>query len=355
MADDALARVEAVFRIHDSDYYREHLPAGQLPYATVWPLSMLHAALIVAAERDRKQYLPLLYRFQRTLSHYWDDKHHPPGFDAYPNGKDKYYDDNAWLTLNYLRLYELTSDRMWLHWAELVHRFVWSGWDEQLGGGIYWHQNHQSKNTCSNAPALVGALWLYHITRKPEYLQQAKRIHQWLFKHLQDPEDGLFWDHVRMDGSIDRTKFSYNTALVIRACLWWHRLTGYSNHLNEATRLATASQRHWFKGSSRSLEGDSAFVVKLCEAFWQLSLVTGESRWQVLVERTGQFVLSLRSQEGDYPDRWYAGAKAQPPYSLMAIASAACVYGILSTPRKAWCSLPPSRKAIVYTQPHIDT
>ncbi|GIV15889.1 MAG: hypothetical protein KatS3mg022_1324 [Armatimonadota bacterium] len=328
LAAEALERVEKTLRVPNSPMYRERLSGASLPYATLWPLSMYHCALITAVEYDPKRYLRALKRLQQTLLAYWDDRHQPPGFDAYPKGNDKYYDDNAWMALNYLRLYILTREREWLCWAQDVHRFVWSGWDEQLGGGIYWHQSRKSKNTCSNAPALVSALWLYSLTRAEEYLGQAKRIHTWLSAHLQDPEDGLFWDNVQMDGRVDRTKFAYNSALVIQANLWWYRITRREEYLREAIRLARASERMWFGWRSRALEGYAPFVVKLCEAYRQLAEVTGDSRWAVLIERTAKFVKTLRSPEGDYPDDWYAEGKREPVTSLMALASAACLFGL---------------------------
>ncbi|RZA13589.1 MAG: alpha-1,6-mannanase, partial [Proteobacteria bacterium] len=40
--------------------------------------------------------------------------------------------------------------------------FILSGWDEKLGGGIYWYQKtRDGKNTCINAPGAAGALALY--------------------------------------------------------------------------------------------------------------------------------------------------------------------------------------------------
>lgn len=330
LAIEALERIEKTLRVPNSPMYRERLPRAELPYATLWPLSMYQSALITAAEHDPKRYLPALKRLQQTLLAYWDDRYQPPGFDAYPKGNDKYYDDNAWMALNYLRLYTLTRDKQWLRWAQEVHRFVWSGWDEQLGGGIYWHQGRKSKNTCSNAPALVSALWLYALTRAEEYLEQAKRIHTWLSACLQDPEDGLFWDNIQLDGQVDRTKFPYNTALVIQANLWWYRLTRGEEYLHETTRLARASEKMWLGWRSRAIEGYAPFVVKLCEAYRQMAEVTRDSRWVVLVERTAGFVKTLRSPEGDYPDDWHTEGKREPVTSLMALASAACLFGLVS-------------------------
>lgn len=328
LATEALERIEKTLRLPNSPMYRERLPKADLPYATLWPLSMYQSALITAARHDPKRYLPELQRLQQTLLAYWDDTHHPPGFDAYPKGNDKYYDDNAWMTLNYIQMYALTRDKGWLHWAQEVHRFVWSGWDEQLGGGIYWHQSRKSKNTCSNAPALVSALWLYSITRTADYLQQAKRIYDWLNAHLQDPEDGLFWDNIQPEGRVDRAKFPYNTALMIQANLWWHRLTRRGEYLQGALRLAYASEKMWLGWRSKSLEGYAPFVVKLCEAYQQMAQVTEDTRWTVLVERTADFVKTLRSPLGDYPDDWHVGDKREPTTSLMSVASAACLFGL---------------------------
>ena len=329
MAEEALERIEKNLRVPNSAMYRDRLAGADLPYTTLWPLSMLHSALISAAEREPERYLPRVRQLQQTLLAYWDERHDPPGFDAYPKGNDKYYDDNAWMVLNYLRLYRLTREKEWLRWAQRVHRFVWSGWDEQLGGGIYWHQSRKSKNTCSNAPALVSALELYALTRDARYLRQAEQIHAWVCQHLRDPEDGLFWDNIQMDGKVDRTKFAYNTALMIDASLWWHRLTRKEEYLHEATRLARSSQRCWLGWRSRAIEGYAPFVVKLCSAYRHLAEVVGDSRWTVLVSRTAQWVKSLRSLEGDYPEDWYAERKNQPVSSLMALASAACLFWLM--------------------------
>ncbi len=329
LAEECLQRIEKTLRV-DNRMYRDRAPRADLPYATLWPLSMWQSALIYAVQRDAKRYLPAIQRLQETLHAYWDDKHSPPGFDAYPRGNDKYYDDNAWMVLNYLDLYDITRDRQWLKWAQDVHRFVWSGWDDQLGGGIYWHQSRKSKNTCSNAPALVSALRLHAVTRQQEYLQQAHQIHAWLTARLQDPDDGLFWDNVQMDGRIDRTKFPYNTALMIDANLWWYHLTSRDDHLREALRLARSAERFWVGWRSRAIEGFAPFVVKLCEAYAHLAKVSADSRWVVLVDRTARFVQTLRSTDGDYPEDWYGDNSKPPVTSMMALASAACLFELAS-------------------------
>lgn len=329
--EEAITRIEQQLKLPSEMMYREKVPPANVPYATLWPLSMYQSALITAALQHPQRYLPLLRRLQQPLRAYWDERHATPGFDAYPRGNDKYYDDNAWVALNYLRLYCLTREPEWLRWAERTHQFVWSGWDQQLGGGIYWHQSRKSKNTCSNAPALVTALWLYALTRQSDYLRQAEQLQQWLASTLQDHEDGLYWDHITVDGHIDRTKFPYNTALMIDASLWWYRLTRQEQYLREAIRLSYSAQKRWMHRRLKALQGFAPFVVKMCEAYWHLADVTAQSRWQVIVLRTAEMVVGMRSREDDYPEEWYAHRPKPPETSLMSLASAACLFGIATS------------------------
>lgn len=130
-----------------------------------------------------------------------------------------------------------------------------------------------------------------------------------------------------MSGRVDRTKFPYNTALVIRANVWWYRLTRKGDYLQEALRLVRSAEKHWFGWQSRAIEGFAPFVVKLCEAYRDLAEVTGDSRWNVLITRTADFVRTLCSPDGDYPEDWSAGKKP-PVTSLMALASTVCLFGL---------------------------
>lgn len=68
-------------------------------------------------------------------------------------------------------------------------------------------------------------------------------------------------------------------------------------------------------------------MVKLCEAYRDLSEVTGVSRWNVLLTHTADFVRTLCSPDGDYPEDWSTDRKP-PVTSLMALASTACLFGL---------------------------
>ena len=78
---------------------------------------------------------------------------------------------------------------------------------------------------------------------------------------MQDPADRLFWDAQRLDGTIDRTKWSYNTALMIQTAADLARLTGEGAYAREAEAMAEASQKRWLVGGRLKDEGKFAFLL----------------------------------------------------------------------------------------------
>src|SRR5690606_36978618 len=107
------------------------------------------------------------------------------------NGNDKYYDDNAWMVMMFLEAYEVSGDLRYLRRAKETLDFVLSGWDDEAGGGIWWHELHKdgTKNTCVNAPAAVGCLRMAKFSNAEDaerYTQRAMEIMEWTIDTLQD-------------------------------------------------------------------------------------------------------------------------------------------------------------------------
>lgn len=215
----------------------------------MWGNGVMFSAIVAAARQEPRTYQPVMSRYFVSMNRYWDAKAAIPGYEPWPttgNGNDKYYDDNQWMVLTFLEAYALTRDPRYLDRADGALRFSLSGWDDALGGGIWWHEQHKdgSKNTCSNAPAAVACLRMAEYRRREQNIEWARRIVQWTNKHLQD-SDGLFFDNKKVDsGKLNRDKLTYNTALMLRANLGLHRLTGEKRYLDETKRIAAACE--WF-------------------------------------------------------------------------------------------------------------
>lgn len=211
-----MKQIEARYRNPKTGYYREI--ADEPAPVFNWGLGVLLTAQNSLASLDPSYKSKLV----DTLEHadeYWNSVGPVPGFDVQPHtpkNQDRYYDDNAWMVMALVDSYEITGDRRWLNRAQDALKHVLSGEDSQLGGGIFWKERERtSKNTCSNAPAAAACLAVYRHTKDSSLMVKAKEIYAWTREKLQAP-DHLYWDNIRLDGKIDKTKWSYNAALMLR-------------------------------------------------------------------------------------------------------------------------------------------
>ena len=303
--------VQSTFYDEKAGLYRPAAPVDPkaLPYDFMWANGVQFSALVGATRANPTKYRPVLDAFTRGLEKYWDETNANPGFDAYfasPDGDDKYYDDNQWLVLGFTEAYLLTRERKYLNWARHTHNFVLTGYDEKLGGGIYWYQKtRDSKNTCSNGPAAASALALYEIERKPTDLDWAKRLYTWTCTNLQD-KDGLFWDNIKLDGKIERTKWTYNTALMMRSAIGLWRATKDAKYLNDARRMADSSITYWADPHTGGFRDGAKFNHLLSEALITVFEATKDIKYLNAVRRDADFAYRhVRDVEnGGYWNDW---------------------------------------------------
>ena len=230
-AHAAQATLLRAFAVPGSDLLRERAPA--LPtdrrYAYLWPFGQALAAAIDLAllthdEAALRQARAFGIAF---FAHYWDDDNPETGGASYPllEGGDTFYDDNLWIGLALCDLYRATGEPQWLDGAARIFDFVSGAWDDDPQhphpGGIFWAQRRANpsgdRNTVSNAPAAQLALYLHAATGERRYLDWARRTFDWTERTLRDPADGLYWDHVKLDGTFERTKWSYNQGTMLGA------------------------------------------------------------------------------------------------------------------------------------------
>lgn len=221
-------------------------------YSYLWPysgtLSMLSA--LYEATND-KAYLEFIDSdVIAGLDMYYDTTRSPHAYSSYITAgeSDRFYDDNIWLVIDFVDLYNSSGEEKYLERAETTWRFVESGRDGVLGDGIYWcEQNKRSKNACSNAPAAVAALKLYKATGKESYLQTGKELYAWCYNTLHDTSDNLYFDNISLEGQISRAKYSYNSGQMIEAGAMLYALTNDKEYLEQAQATAAGCYERWFK------------------------------------------------------------------------------------------------------------
>ena len=105
----------------------------------------------------------------------------------------------------------MTGKQAYLEKAKLIWKFILSGKDDVLGGGVYWcEQKKESKNTCSNAPGAVFALKLFQATQD------------------------------------DKAKFAYNSGQMMQAAALLYQITKQKSYLEDAQNIAEACHKHFF-------------------------------------------------------------------------------------------------------------
>lgn len=223
------------------------------PYAYLWPFSGSLSAIsaLYASTRDTSYQLMFDKKALPGLEMYFDSKRSPAAYASYITTappSDRFYDDNTWIGIDFTDMYLLTGEASYLDKAKLIWNFIESGTDSLLGGGIYWcEQKKFGKNTCSNAPGAVYALKLFEATGDSAYFKQGRNLYLWTKRNLQDPVDYLYYDNIKLDGRVDKTKYAYNSGQMMQAAALLHKLTKEKQYLTDAQNIAASAHIYFFK------------------------------------------------------------------------------------------------------------
>ena len=230
----------------------------------LWPYSGIISGVIsLYKETNDNKYLSLLeQRLLPGLELYWDTTRIPFSYQSYPvfaGHSDRFYDDNVWLALDFCSLYETTRNGAYLQRAKDLYTFIYSGWTDELGGGIFWsEQRRKSKNTCSNAPAAVLGVKLYELTNEQSYLEKAIETYDWTKDNMLDSIDNVYWDNISLEGKIDKRKYTYNSGQMIEAGVLLYKLTKNKEYLTDAQKTALGAHQFFVK-TKQTIYGEQLF------------------------------------------------------------------------------------------------
>ena len=220
---------------------------GTLKASFLWPYSgMMSGCVALYKATGNKKYKKILEkRILPGMEQYWDNSRLPACYQSYPTKygqHGRYYDDNIWIALDYCDYYQLTHKPASLEKAVGLYQYIYSGWSDEIGGGIFWcEQQKEAKHTCSNAPSTVLGVKLYRLTKDAKYLEKAKETYAWTKKHLCDPTDHLYWDNINLKGKVSKEKYAYNSGQMIQAGVLLYEETGDEQYLRDAQQTAAGT------------------------------------------------------------------------------------------------------------------
>lgn len=81
-------------------------------------------------------------------------------------------------------------------------------------------------------------------------------MYEWTKTHLRDPEDGLYWDNIKLDGQVDERKYPYNSGQMLQAATLLYQVTGEDKYLEEAQEIAESGHNFFFYPPGEHHSGD---------------------------------------------------------------------------------------------------
>ena len=250
-------------------------------FSYLWPYSGTFSAVnaLFEATHDKKYKKLLDSRVLPGLEEYFDTQRVPNAYSSYIRtapASDRFYDDNVWLGIDFTDTYQMPQEQKYLDKAQLIWKFIESGTDSILGGGIYWcEQKKESKNTCSNAPGSVLALKLFKATNDSSYFEKGKKLYEWTQRNLQDSADYLYFDNIRLDGKIGKAKFAYNSGQMMQSAALLYQLTKNPIYLKDAQNIAKECFNYFFTDFTPATNEEAFRMLKKGDIWFTAVMLRG--------------------------------------------------------------------------------
>lgn len=158
-------------------------------------------------------------------------------------GWNDFNDDILWAGLAFARGYQITNDPVFLEKAEYAFNLIYDrGWDEQLGGGVWWRQlpeneGERGKSALSNSPAVILGCYLYEFTENTDYFTKSEKIATWLMNTLYRPDGGVY-ENINATGVLSDWGNVYTNGAFVEAMAYMHKLTGQHKYYDAAQKAS---------------------------------------------------------------------------------------------------------------------
>ncbi len=249
-------------------------------------------------------------------------------------GGTKYYDDNDWVGIEMVRLYQLTHQQALLGSAEGIMAFEMAGWQSNpaLGcpGGLPFSNSSENgeRNTTTTAPAAELATELYRLTGNVQDLQFAQMAYEWVRRCLLE-SNGMYADHIGRRGVVEPALWSYNQGSMIGAGTLLYQATGNAGYLWQARQTAKVALAYF---TIEKLESEIPFFASVYfRNLMYLDSVTHDPPGPSLAQAYVNYAWQSQRLSNDV---FVAGSP--PAAQLLVQAAIVQIYALLSTPASTY-------------------
>lgn len=231
VADQTTGALVEYFWNDSYGYFNEQSETDNGPGWNYWPQAHAMDVIIDAYNRHPDA------GYRAMMDEWYEGIRYQSGGSYY----NDFYDDQEWIALTMIRLYEVTDDSKFLNTARMLWDDIKGGWNTEYGGGgLAWkHSMPWSKNACSNAPGCLIACRLYGIEKKAEDLEWAIKIYTWMRDNLFNPATGAVYDNLNgNNGELATFSLTYNQGTFMGSAHYLYRFTGDGVYLKDARRAA---------------------------------------------------------------------------------------------------------------------
>jgi predicted alpha-1,6-mannanase (GH76 family) len=171
---------------------------------------------------------------------------------------DRFFDDNGWWGLAWVRAYELTGEERYLVAARRIFDNMVTAWDDKCGGGLWWNEDRQYKNAIPNELFLALAVRLY--LRSPDhedtYRDWAMREWDWFSASGMIGANGLVNDGLTADCQNNgKATYTYNQGVILGGLAGLYDITGDEAYLRQGESIADAALRELTSPSTANPAG----------------------------------------------------------------------------------------------------
>lgn len=351
-------RAKAIFDLINQNYklsnglYKENSPVqtGDASYSYLWPyVGLVSGAATLTQIGYNVDYTTLSDNYEKYFRT-GANNNNIGGYGSSTNGTagggTRYYDDNSIVGISLMEAFNITKEQRFLDRAAIIVTFLKSGVDSQLGGAMWWNEDEKNilndansnKPTCSNGYATLFLLEYYAAcptSEKASILTFAKTEYNWLKANLRDESDKCYWNDINTAGVANKTKWAYNTGVMIQNGVRLYRITGDQTYLDDAVGSAQGSYDYFVKSRNNIAltypDSDPWFNTKLLRGYIDLAPLykNADSYIQVYYKFINNGYSKARTDQGFFYEDW-TGANHSRYYSLLMQDAVVESYGSLS-------------------------